>query len=64
MSRSETLHIRVTPEVRELVEAAAKEDRRTVSDWGAGVLEQVATQKVSHVLTEACDKTKAKKVRR
>ena len=63
MSRSETLHIRVTPEVRELVEAAAKQDRRTVSDWGAGVLEAIATQKAAHVIVETCAKSK-KRVRR
>lgn len=55
MSRSETIHIRVTPETRELVEAAAKLDLRSTSDWGAVTLERAAKKRTA---------SPAKKVRR
>lgn len=35
MSRTEIVHIRVAPEVKEAIERAAKKDQRTVSDWCA-----------------------------
>jgi uncharacterized protein (DUF1778 family) len=42
MPKSETLHIRVTPEVRALLERAAEDARRSLSDYAAIALEERA----------------------
>lgn len=42
MAKTETLHIRVTPEARDKIERAAKKAKRTLSDYGAVELEEAA----------------------
>lgn len=46
MAKSKVLHVRVTPEAHEVIGMAADKDKRTVSDWSAGVLEATATAAV------------------
>lgn len=40
MPKTETLHVRVTPEVRRLAERAAKKSKRTLSDFSALAIEE------------------------
>lgn len=46
MAKTETLHIRVTPEARELIERAAQKAKRTLSDYGAIGLEEMARREL------------------
>lgn len=42
MPKTETLHVRVTPEVRKIAERAAKKAKRTLSDFSAIAIEEAA----------------------